>query len=155
LLPVIFFSAYSISQMSSNKSWTILSGGLLLVATCSLILIFLVHYWEKASQDHVKKHFLEIEDKPEKENKVTSLDPSLIFHHSCSTIEVPENLTIKETLKEELNSVQAQLVECQARMTQLQEEAASKEELYNRGLDEHKYLISKAQEIQQDFSDYK
>lgn len=155
LLPVIFFSIYSISQMSSNKSWSILSGGLLLVATCSLILIFLVRYWEKASEDWIKKHLLEKKDKPEKENKVTSLDPSLLFDHPQDTVEEPENLSVKESIRAELSSVQANLMECQAKMVQLQEELASKEELYKTSLEENKQLTYKAQEIQQDFSDYK
>ncbi|MFI5342752.1 MAG: hypothetical protein ACHQUC_00860 [Chlamydiales bacterium] len=155
LLPVLFFSVYSISQMSSNKSWSVLSGGLLLVASCSLLLIFLVHYWEKAAEDKFKKHLLERKEQPEKENKVTSLDPALLFDHPHDAIEEPENLSVKETMKAELCSVQANLLECQAKMIQLQEELASKEELYKISLEENKQLIYKAQEIQQDFSDYK
>lgn len=50
LIPLLFFSSYSIGLMPHQKSWAILSLGLLTVACGTLTLLLLVYYWEESIQ---------------------------------------------------------------------------------------------------------
>ncbi len=152
-IPVIFFAVYSISQMSVAKSWPILSAGLLLVALCSLLFILFLFHWEKKIHAQFKNPFFDAVKQPEKETKVTSLDPNLLFDHSAP-IQEEENLHIKETVRE-LAITQSNLKESQEQIDRLIEELAAKEKEQKESLDENKQLSVKAQQISQDFSDYK
>lgn len=152
-IPVIFFAVYSISQMSVTKSWSILSIGLLLIAVCSLFFILFLFHWEKSAKEKFKNHFWDTVKYPEKETKVTSLDTGLLFDHP-TPIQEPEILSVKETVKE-LNVIQSNLKESQEKVTHLMEELAAKEQECREAEEEKKQLLLKAQQISQDFSDYK
>src|SRR5262249_6508281 len=83
LIPLLFFSIYSIKLMSHNKSWSLLSLGLLLVVFGTLSLIFLLLYWEQSIRDKKPLHSLPLHVSHEKEAKVTLLDPSLTFNQKA------------------------------------------------------------------------
>jgi hypothetical protein len=149
-IPVIFFAVYSITQMSTSKSWSVLSTGLLLIAVCSLTFIVFLFNWEK--RINIRPAFDSLTES-EKETKVTSLDPKLLFDHSDS-IQEQESLKVKETVKE-LNLIQVDLKESQEKIIRLQEELASKEQEFKVYTEENKLLSLKAEQIAQDYSDYK
>src|SRR5215207_6947959 len=105
LIPLLFFSAYSIKLMSYNKSWALLSLGLLLVVFGSLSLIFLLSYWEQSMRDKRPGNSLLLSQYPsshstvEKEAKVTLLDPSLTFDQITQQ-DALEPSNSKESIKE-------------------------------------------------------
>lgn len=152
-IPVIFFAAYSVSQMSASKSWSILSIGFLLIAVCSLLFILFLYRWDRVVQDKFKRHFSYDIQPPEKETKVTSLDPALLFDHSVSITE-PEILSVKETAKE-LTILQSNLKDNQDKIARLSDELINKENEHKVYAEENKQLSIKAQQVSQDFSDYK
>lgn len=159
LIPLLFFSAYSIKLMSHNKSWALLSIGLLLVVFGTLSLIFLISYWEQSMREKKPTNSLLLPQQPssfflaEKEPKVTSLDSSLTFtpitQHDSSEIS-----TSKESSKD-LNLLQTALKASQNQ----QEEQAHLLEMKGLELqkqeEENKQLQIKARQIAQDFADYK
>lgn len=149
-IPVLFFAVYSTTQMPLHKSWSILSIGLLLIAACSLLFFLFLFSWEKRLNNYLNDPILDPIVPIDKENKVTSLDLDLLYDYST----VQDQEKSKETVKE-LSLVQASLKECEAKMVLLQEELAEKEQEYKASMDENKQLVLKAQQVSQDFSDYK
>jgi hypothetical protein len=159
LIPLLFFSAYSIKLMSHNKSWTLLSIGLLLVVFGTLSLIFLLSYWEQSIRDKKLVNSLlsssySLSSSPnEKEKKVTLLDPTLTFS-SIIPQEEAEKLGIKENTKE-LNLLQAALHASQKQQEELAKTLEIKGQELHKKEEENKHLQIQAQQIAQDFADYK
>lgn len=158
LIPLLFFSAYSIKLMSHNKSWTLLSLGLLLVVFGTIALIFLLSYWEQSLRDKKLHPSLLLSQQPEsstpkKEAKVTSLDPSLTFdtilHH-----EHTEHSGTKENSKE-LNLLQTALQSSQRQQEELARALELKGQDLHKQEEENRQLQLKAKQIAQDFADYK
>lgn len=158
LIPLLFFASYSIGLMSLNKSWSILSLGLLLITCGSFVLILLIYYWEKGLKGQTSEeptaHSRQLAFFPnDKETKVTSIDPSLaLIRNSPSPIEA--DAPLKESVKE-LSLLQAALEENQEQYKSLQEELELKEQAFIKIEEENKQLQVKAQQAAQDFSDYK
>lgn len=160
LIPLLFFSAYSIKLMSHNKSWTLLSMGLLLVVFGTLSLIFLLFYWEQSMRGEKKSaNSLLLSQQPsilfltEKEAKVTSIDPSLTFsqlaHHDAL-----DHADSKENIKE-FNLIQAALKTNQEQQEELAKALTIKDQELHKQEEENKQLQLKAHQIAQDFADYK
>lgn len=85
LIPLLFFSSYSIGLMPHQKSWAILSLGLLTVACGTLTLLLLVYYWEESIQTKLKdkQQLLPLpkiyEPEFDKEDKVAQITSQLDF----------------------------------------------------------------------------
>lgn len=157
LIPLLFFSAYSIKLMSHNKSWTLLSLGLLLVVFGTLALIFLISYWEQSLRDKKPQHSLLLSQHSsfanKKEAKVTLLDPSLTFD-SVTAHETIENTSNKENSKE-LNLLQTALQTNQKQQEDLAQALEMKGQDLHKQEEENRQLQNKAKQIAQDFADYK
>lgn len=155
LIPLLFFSAYSIKLMSHHKSWTLLSLGLLLVVFGTLSLIFLLSYWEQSMRDKKSTNSLLLpEQSPtlfsiEKEAKVTSLDPSLTFN-PIAQHDATENIGSKE-----LNLLQAALRASQKQQEELAKSLEMKGQELHKQEEENRQLQLKVQQVAQDFTDYK
>ena len=158
LLPLLFFSAYSISMMSPHKSWALLSLGLSIIVICSLALILMLIYWEESIKPK-KNNTLTFPDQsihtsmPEKENKVMSLEPSLIFNQLPEK-EPTEQIVYKENDKE-LNLLQTALNANQEQLEELAKLIDLKNQELQQKDEEKKDLEAKALQISQDFADYK
>lgn len=159
LIPLFFFSAYSIKLMSQNKSWTLLSLGLLMVVFGTLSLIFLLSYWEESLRNKKSLQSLLLSQEsstyltPEVENKVTLLDPTLTFGTDTAH-EISENGGFKESSKE-LNLLQTALESSQKKHEELTAALEGKIQELHKQEEENKQLQLKAQQTAQDFSDYK
>lgn len=161
LLPLFFFSAYSIKLMSHQKSWTLLSLGLLMIVFGTLSLIFLLSYWEESLRDKKSLNSLLLSREAESttffspavEDKVTLLNPSLSFD-SDILHESPENQGSKENSKE-LNLLQTALESSQKNQEDLAKGLEAREQQLQKQEEENKQLQFKVQQIAQDFSDYK
>lgn len=157
LIPLFFFSAYSIRLMSHNKSWTLLSLGLLLVVFGTLSLIFLLSYWEQSLRDRKPQHTLLLSQQssasPKKEAKVTLLDPSLVFD-SIEQSE-PAGMTVPKENSKELNLLQTALNESQRQQDELAKGLEMKGQELEKQEEESRQLQNKAKQIAQDFADYK
>ena len=158
-IPLLFFSAYSIRLMSQHKSWALLSIGLLLVVFGTVSLIFLLANWEESLRDKklnrslLLSHDAELSLLNQKETKVTSLDPSLIFEPI-----VPRDLLRTEDPQEtskELNLLQTALESSQKQQEELIQLLEMKEQEILKLEEENKELQIQAQQIGQDFADYK
>src|SRR3954462_3819907 len=77
LLPFLFFSSYSIGLMSDNKSWSVLSLGLLTVLVCFLILTLYIRYREEAFKFYIRENLSAEEESEKKNDKVTAIDSPL------------------------------------------------------------------------------
>lgn len=159
LIPLLFFSAYSIKLMSHHKSWTLLSLGLLLVVFGSLALIFLLSYWEQSMRDKKSINSLLLSQQSslsasEKEAKVTLLDPSLTFHPVTTEESTETPISFKESSKE-LNLLQTALQSSQKQQEELAKALESKGQELHKQEEESRQLQTKAQQIAQDFADYK
>lgn len=160
LIPLLFFSAYSIKLMSQSKSWALLSLGLLLVFFGSLSLIFLLSYWEKSLRDKKESPpFLvsqssDVISEIKKETKVTQLDPSLKFE-SIVPHDPPIESAIHKENSKEFNLLQAALLESQNQQEELMKNLELKDLEIRKQEYENKQLQMKIQQIAQDFSDYK
>lgn len=158
LIPLLFFSAYSIKLMSHHKSWALLSLGLLLVVFGTLSLIFLISYWEQSMRDKKSVNSLLLSQPPpsvfltEKETKVTSLDPSLTF--ISITPDTSENMNSKENIKE-FNLLQAALQANQKQQEEIAKSLETKGQELHKKEEESKQLHIKIQQTTQDFADYK
>ena len=155
LLPLLFFASYSIRLMPLFKSWLILCFGLLLIACSSLILILLLFYWEKGLREKAEneqglRQIQQLDDGQDKENKVTSLDPSLAYDEDQESEITP----VKDQTKQ-LNLLETALKESQDEKIHIYETLQTKEE-ENRNLkEENEQFRLKVQQSLQDFSDYK
>jgi hypothetical protein len=142
--------------MSHHKSWVLISLGLLLISLGTLVLILLLFYWEQSLRDK-QPNFVTSDSKSslsaviEKEAKVTSLDPALIFnsHH-----ELQEQMGSKENLKE-VNILQTTLKTNQDQLEQLAKVLESKSQEFQKLEEENQQSQLKAQQTAQDFADYK
>ncbi|MFI0435886.1 MAG: hypothetical protein ACH350_09230 [Parachlamydiaceae bacterium] len=161
LIPLLFFSVYSIKLMSYNKSWALLSLGLLIVFFGSLSLIFLLSHWEQSLRDRRSNfpHLVREDSHPvhstNKETKVTLLDPSSMNFES---IQEKEPLDAAASFKEDskqISLLEAALKSHQSQEEELQNLLESKQEELRKKEEENKYLQMKAEQIAQDFSDYK
>ncbi len=155
LIPLLFLAFYNIGLMPPQKNWTFLSIGFFLVACGTLILILLLYYWEEAIQ--IKKHhnILPLPEQLfytpiEKETKVTSLDPGLTFSYP----EKDESIEPLESTKE-LNLLQNAIKESQERLDLSTKALEHKNRELQEIEKENEKLTLKAQQIAQDFSDYK
>jgi hypothetical protein len=158
LIPLLFFSAYSITLMSHHKSWTLLSLGLLLVVFGTLALMLLLFYWEKSIREKKHSHLFPTQKLPtlssiEKEDKVTSLDPTLMFNQ-IPLQESLDQLGSKENSKE-FHLLQKALKTNQEQQEQLVKTLEIKDQEVQKKEEENKQLQLKAQQIAQDFADYK
>lgn len=160
LIPLLFFSAYSIKLMSHNKSWALLSLGLLLVFFGTLSLIFLISYWEQSLRDKKLNHslFLSEQSHPftsnKHEAKVTSLDPSMTFEsHAQHT--PSEGIANNKENSKEMNLLQSALEANQRQQEELAYTLELKGQELHKQEEDNKQLQMKAKQIAQDFSDYK
>ncbi len=158
LIPLLFFSAYSITLMSHHKSWTLLSLGLLLIVLGALTLMILLFYWEKSIQSSSPQHSLSVKkglnhSLSEKDAKVTSLDSSLIFHPPSHS-EMTDAGGFKENSKE-FNLLQTALKSSQEQQELLTKSLEGKNQELHKQEEENKQLQLKAQQAAQDFADYK
>jgi len=159
LIPLIFFSAYSIKLMSHHESWALLSVGLLLVVFGTLSLLFLVSYWEQTMRDKKPTPSLFLSQQAltltsnKKEAKVMSLDPSLTFD-TIGQHEPSELNSFKENSKE-MNLLQAAIQASHKQQEELANALEIKGQEQHRQEEENRQLQMKAQQIAQDFADYK
>jgi len=154
-IPIIFFSVYSIAQMSKVKSWMIVSIGLVLISFCSLIFFLFLLHWDKAIKGKLKKQTAHRPEALEKENKVTSLDQALLFEEFSTGYKLDSNPIFSKESHHELLSLRINLAESQEKITLIREQLALKENEQQAYLEENKRLENKAEKISQDFSDYK
>lgn len=157
LIPLLFFSWYSVSQMSLQKSWSLISLGLLLITICTFILMLLFYYWEQSIHSKPVATLIPLQQPyytpPEKEAKVTLLDPALTFDHP-SSIETTSFTGSKEGTKD-LNLLQESLKEQSEQIDQLTCALESKEQELHKLTEENQQLLLDVQQVTQDFSDYK
>ncbi|WP_042280697.1 hypothetical protein [Candidatus Protochlamydia sp. R18] len=150
LLPLLFFVTYSIGLMPHQKSWSILTFGLLLVAIGSICLILLAYYWEIGLKTKWQGESTILSSQSnlssEKENKVTALDPAftLVPLEEASPFTTKEEVTLLNSL-ENLNDEERKR----------EEELALKQSEIQKLVEENQSLISQTQQTQQDFADYK
>ena len=143
LIPLLFFSSYSIRLMSSHKSWMLLSLGLLLVSLGTLSLIFLLFHWEQSIKERSKGDSAHLSSF-DKENKVTSLDPLL-------SLALPLHASVESKKESDASSSLKKSEQEEALLLKLKEREgalASTEE-------QNRQLSLKAEQIAQDFFDYK
>lgn len=133
LIPLFFFSYYSIGLMSHDKSWSILSIGLLIVTGGSLTLYFFICYWEEALRSKMQTST----SLAENESKVTSLEPAL-----------------NESLKE-LHLLQTNLKESHDLQLRLHDELNLKTFELQKSQEDHQMFSAKAEQIGQEFIEYK
>lgn len=152
LIPLLYFTYHSIGLMTKHKSWSILSLGLLMVGGGTLFLMLFLYYWEQAMQQNQifsleNKQQLTFYSADEGETKVTALDPSL------------NSYTNKEELKlemiRELDEMQLYLKQIQDEKEKLSLELEKKEFDFQKIEEESRQAQFKAQQITQDFADYK
>lgn len=159
LIPLLFFSAYSIKLMSHNKSWTLLSLGLLLVFFGTLSLIFLISYWEQSMRDKKLSQSLFLSQQTpsfssnKNEAKVTSLDPSMTFESHPPSAN--EGIATNKESSKELNLLQTALQANQKQQEELTYQLEMKGQELHKQEEENKQLQIKAMQIAQDFADYK
>ena len=139
LIPFLFFAFYNIDLMSKNKSWSILSLGLLMIAACSLILILFIYYWEQAFRSHIQNNTSQELHYAEKANKVTSIDSSL---ETEMEVDHPVHFNLLPSKSKEQESLLIEdLLNHKQEISNLQEE--------------NKNLQFQFDETIKDFSDYK
>jgi hypothetical protein len=150
LLPLLFFVTYSIGLMSYQKSWSILSFGLFLVACGSLCLILLAHYWEIGLKTKLQAESLTFPPHPhfshDKENKVTAFDPTFTLVH---LEEMPSSIA-----KNEVGAVNV-LEHLSEEQLKWQEELSLKQTEIQKLMDDNQSLSIQVQQTEQDFADYK
>lgn len=152
--PIFFFIAYSIGQMSANKSWTLLSIGLLILTCGTLAFTLLLYSWERASKRKMEKLIAYKNNEPDKEPKVTALEQSQEYLDPLNAPKENNVLSVRENPKE-LESLQASLKELQEELTRAKEELGKKEVHMQEMGEENKVLFQKVQQGLQDFADYK
>lgn len=128
LIPMLFFSHYSIRLMSSNKSWGILTSGLLLCIGGSFLFFILLSCWEKSFKQGIQEAPLQ--------KKVPTADIYSITHQS-----IEEEKQRTENLQKSLIAAQEDIQQKIQEMQKMQEE--------------HDRLQKQALKSSQDFSEYK
>lgn len=156
LIPLLFFSGYSIRLMSHNKSWALLSMGLFLVSLGALSLIYLLFYWEQSLKGCRQENDFPDEGGAlpslylERENKVTAIDPALMQvpkpPHPFEEARVED---AKGNAHPELHQALSEKVEQLEKALRDSEETLRKNEL------EKEQLAVEALKRQQELSDYK
>jgi len=152
LMPLLFFTSYSIGLMSRHKSWSILTIGLLLVGGGTFFLMLCLYYWEQAIQEKKGDPLARIRQlafypSGQSENKVTSLESLLNFSPL-------HDESIRETVHE-IQQLKTHLKEAQEQKNQLMEVLEHKKSEQQRLEEESKQAQTKVQQVAQDFSDYK
>lgn len=156
LIPLLLFGLYSIGLVSQDKRWSFLSLGLLTIAICTLILMLILYYWEQAVRNRPAATLIPLQQPfyppPEKEAKVTHLDPALTFGQSpprpASHLDSPETT-------QDLNLVQTSLSEEQKQIEHLSRSLDLKNQELQKLEEENKQLQLEVLQVTQDFSDYK
>ncbi len=146
LIPLLFFATYSIGLMSRNKSWLVLSLGLLLITTCSLILVLLLSYWENNLKKQVVNPPIPVRYDTS-EPKVTSLDLAYEKEQMLSEYE-PKSSSNELGLLETVNEYHEQ-------NSKLQEQIENLHRTLDTFADENKVLKNAAERSEQDLEDYK
>jgi hypothetical protein len=146
-IPLIFFILYSREWMAREKSWALLSFGLLLVTFGSCFLTLILYYWEQTLRQHFKQQKQEASDKllvfpSEKEPKVTSLGTV------CLSNSNPEEF-------KEPNLLETTLTKQQEEQNKLLEEMQSKTQENHQLEEKNKQLQTQVEYVTQDFNDYK
>lgn len=143
--------------MSLHKSWALLSLGLLLITFGTLTLMLLLYYWEKSIQnkklEDSSPQLLYMTPVTIKEDKVTSLGP-ITFNQTIESKELTDQGSSKESAKE-LNLLQTTLKEYQEKQNQLIQSLELKTQELHKLEGENQLAQLKAQQIAQDFADYK
>lgn len=131
VIPLFFFSSYSISIMPRSKSWLIVSIGLLMIAGGSILFLLLLRYLEQSLKP------VTIPDYSEKlggaTEKVTQFDPI-------------------QSLKEYSETQYA--IET-AELADLRSNLEKKQEDQSRLLEDNKLLTAKTAQTTQEYNDYK
>ena len=150
LIPFLLLVSYSVGLMSRNKSWLVLSLGLLLIATCALVLILLLSYWEKNLRKSLQTNLKDSFPSESKEPKVTSLDPHLHqdTHHSLFEYDPLKNGGEDLDLLESLHEYQTQNLKLLEEVERLRESSLQ----FSR---ENINLHTTAEKAIQDLEDYK
>lgn len=159
LLPLLYFASYSIQLMSIHKSWTLLTLGLLLIASGAVSLILFLFYWEESIFDRQKNipllPCLEVLSQQDlnKQDKVTSIDLNLEFNeiHSFQTV---KNVEIQDHSKE-VNLLEIALKESQDQQEEFKKLVEIKDQELQLKEEENKALQNKVLQTTQDYSDYK
>lgn len=155
LIPFLFFVFYSIGLMSKEKSWMILSLGLLIVACGTFALFVFIYYWEQSFK-HQLQYDSELSIKQysqDKETKVTALSTSVQLIDSPKVELSKEIPPINKESSKELNFLEATLQESQQLrvnedLKKIRQEIETLEE-------EKRISIQQLEETLRDFSDYK
>ena len=157
LIPLLFFVFYSIGLMSKNKSWGILSIGLITIAIGSLTLIFLLNYWEESVKEYYSKNLIKspllVDQTVPKEKKVTSLDVNLMYEPETIDPKL-ETIAVNNGFKE-LNLLDASLKESLEQQEALKKSLEMKIEECSNLQIVNESLKEQVQKTLQDFSDYK
>lgn len=155
LIPLLFFSTYSINLMSQHKSWMLLSLGLLLIVCGTLALMILLFYWEQSIRDKKQNSLLlPVQKSPllfsveKEEQKVTALNSSF------NQITQPDELSNRIESKD-LNLLHEALKAHQEQQGQLTNTLEMKNQEIEKEKKENQQLQFKIQQIAQDFADYK
>lgn len=152
--PIFFFVAYSTSQMSLNKSWTLLTVGILLLAVGTLSFTLLLYYWERRTRAYLERSLMSGDSTSAKEPKVTLLDPLLHLDPSSKSEVNEQSFVLKDGSKDE-ESWQCSLNEKQEELARLIERLEQKEIECQTLVEENKQLSINAVQSAQDLSDYK
>lgn len=145
--------------MPPHKSWSLLSFGLLMVVFGTLILMLFIFQWEQSFRQKKSNHVVFPTPKPlpysteEKEAKVTTLDPKLIFNPT-SHHESFDQSGSKESTKE-FNLLQTALKASQEQQEQLAKSLDFKTTELQKFEEEIQQHQHKVQQVSQDFADYK
>ena len=157
-LPILLFAGYCIKLMPAEKSWGILSLGLLLITACSLVLILILFYWEQSIlEQNLHSPPLLLENSSlfteEKTAKVTSLVSEMTYSNGEGQNEESVNST-KDSPKE-TNLLHTALIESQEEVEQLQLSLENKQDEMAALQSEKEKLSFQLEQAAQDFADYK
>jgi hypothetical protein len=109
LIPILFFSIYSIGLMSPNKSWNILTAGLLLCVGGAVLFLILIRKWELFFTKKALQSTLQ--------DTIPSLDIHPVSHPSLE-----EESQSLESLQQDLKRTQEDLETKSYELAQAQEE---------------------------------
>lgn len=151
LIPLLFFAYYSMRLVAPYKSWPLLSFGLLVISSGTCALILLLYCWEQAIRYQVYGEQASFLGLGEQNAKVMLLES--VSQITDSLEDKPSGL-ISEGAKE-LYRLQINLKEAQERQNSLLEDLQTKQQEIFKLEEEKKQLLSKTEQVLQDFADYK
>lgn len=164
IIPILFFVSYSLRLLPRDKSWLVLSSGLLLIIFGSLSLILFFHYWKQVIQETLSDESqLSIFQEPksplyltEKEkDKVTILNSHLNAGQSELIPQPPYDMSDKVENAQDTQSLLSHLEEQQAQQAKLMAELENKKKEAAELEEKNQQLLLKTNQIAQDFADYK